>query len=254
MGSALARGFLRAFPDVEIVVYDKDRSRAEALAADAPGRVRLADDLAEVAGAATDLIVSVKPQDMDSALGSLKAYLAGEHVVISTAAGVTLERLRAALGEGPALCRIMPNLAVAVGEGVVALAPEEGVDQALISRLGELLAGLGRVEVLAEGLFDAVTALTASGPGFLALVLEGFEDGGVKAGLPRPVARVFTQQMALGAAQLLLGEELSPAALKDRVASPAGTTIAGIAVLEDRGVRGALLRAVEAAAQRGRQL
>jgi pyrroline-5-carboxylate reductase len=254
MGSALARGLLRAHPDLRLSVYDKDPQRALALQSEEGQRVAVATDPAGVAASARDIVASVKPQDMDRLLSDLSATLQPGSVVVSTAAGVTFERLRASLGGEAGLARIMPNLAVGIGEGVVALAPEPGMPGDTVSRLLGLLGGLGRVELLAEDLFDAVTALTASGPGFLALALEGLEDGGVRSGLPRQVARVFAQQMALGAARLLLEEGLSPAALKDRVASPAGTTMAGLAVLEDRGVRGAFLRAVEAAAERGRSL
>jgi pyrroline-5-carboxylate reductase len=263
MGSALAEGWLRTEPECPLVVYDKDRTRGEALLSRAgagrrltsgePVGLELAQSL-EQAAEARLLVVSVKPQDIEGLLGELADLLGPAQTVISTAAGSTLERLRAWLGDGPGLCRIMPNLAVAVGEGVIALAPEPGLGEERLQEVHSLLEVLGRVEILPEGLFNAVTALTASGPGFLALVLEGMEDGGVRAGLPRQVSRVFTQQMALGAARLLLEEGLSPAALKDRVASPGGTTIAGLAVLEDRAVRGALLRAVEAAAERGRNL
>jgi pyrroline-5-carboxylate reductase len=254
MGGALARGWLRGLPDARLTVFDKDPSRAEALTGEAGPRLVIAPSPAEVAASASTIVVSVKPQDTEPLLQELGPVTRPDSVIVSTAAGVTLERLRSALGGEGGLARIMPNLAVGVGEGVIALAPEPALSSERVSELSGLLGRLGRVELLAENLFDAVTALTASGPGFLALALEGLEDGGVRTGLPRQVARVFSQQMALGAARLLLEEGLSPATLKDRVASPAGTTIAGLAVLEERGVRGAFLRAVEAAAGRGRGL
>lgn len=253
LGSALARGFLRERPAPSLLVFDKDPARPEALSVGSPSVV-VAESAQEVARSADVVIIAVKPQDMDQTLRSIAGELGSGQAVVSTAAGVTLDRLRAELDVHCTLFRVMPNLAVAHGEGVVAVAPEEGTAGEEVEALERLLAGLGLVRLVAENHFDAVTALTGSGPGFLALVLEGLEDGGVEAGLPREVARAFVQQTALGTAHLLREEGLAAAALKDRVSSPGGTTIAGLAVLEDRGVRGALLRAVQAAVERSRRL
>lgn len=253
LGSALARGFLRERPVPRLLVFDKDHARAEALSGGSAS-VLAAESAQEIARSADIVVIAVKPQDMDQTLRSIAGELGPGQTVVSTAAGVTLDRLRAELDVHCSLFRVMPNLAVAYGEGVVAVAPEEGTAADEVEALERLLSGLGLVRVVAETHFDAVTALIGSGPGFIALVLEGLEDGGVEAGLPRDVARAFVQQTALGAAHLLREEGLGAAALKDRVSSPGGTTIAGLAVLEDRGVRGALLRAVQAAAERGRWL
>ena len=257
MGSALVRGFLRDRSVARLVVYDREQARVDALVGalgDDAGRVVPAASAKEAARDAEVVFLSDKPGELPGARQAVAAGLGDGRAVVSTAAGVTLERLRADLDARCALFRVMPNLAVAYGEGVVALAPEEGTPPEAVTRMEHLLAGLGLVRALSEHHFDAVTALTGSGPGFLALVLEGLEDGGVQAGLPRDVARAFVQQTALGAALLLREESLSAATLKDRVSSPGGTTIVGLAILEDRGVRGALLRAVQAATERCRQL
>ncbi len=260
LGAALVAGWLRGDVGAQVdlalplLVYDKDDARIRGLVAQHGERVRAVGSVVEMAGSADIILVAVKPQDLDDVMAAVGAAVGSGQSVVSTAAGAGLERLRASLGAGPDLYRIMPNLAVALGEGVVALAPEPGTDSGSIARVAALFAGMGAVEVLPESLFDAVTAVTGSGPGFLALVLEGLEDGAVRAGLPRAVARRFVRQTARGTAGLLLGDEGSAAALKDKVSSPGGTTIAGLAVLEDRGVRGALVRAVEAATQRGREL
>jgi len=258
LGTALARGWLRLPEPPSLVVYDRDETRVQALVAELNGRagaapVRAARSLPELAQSAEFIVVSVKPTDMQGVLHALGAVAGHDRVVISTAAGVTLARVRDGLGPGAEVYRIMPNLAVAVGEGVIALAPEAGTATERVHRVEALLGHLGAVEILPEELFDAVTALQ-SAPAFLAIVMEGLEDGAVRTGIPRHVARPFVQQMAVGTARLLFEEGLTASQLKDRVSSPGGTTIAGIAVMEDRGVRGALLRAVEAAAERGRQL
>jgi len=256
MGTALVRGLLAGTPARTVFqVFDREPEQARALAALDGSRITHVSELAELVTGSDPVIISVKPQDMDSLLRSISGYLRPGKVVVSTAAGVTLARLRNGVGASAKLYRIMPNLAVAIGEGVVALAPEDVSDGgAAVKGLRSLLSCLGSVEVLPEEYFDAVTAVAASGPAFLALVLEALEDGAVRSGLPRGVSRVFVRQMALGTADLLMDVPGSSAELKDRVSSPGGTAIAGLAVLEDRGVRGALLRAVEAATERSKQL
>lgn len=260
MGGALLRGLLAGTPaGTTFLVSDKDGARAVELTGLDPVRVSTRTDPSDLAEASDLLLVSVKPQDMAPLLTQLSSRLRPGTPLVSTAAGVTLARLREGCGPSPLLFRIMPNLAVAIGEGVVALAAEErptdaGSVEAHVVALRALFGCLGAVEILDEQYFDVVTAVTGSGPGFLAVVLEGLEDGAVRAGLPRHVARGFVRQTAVGTARLLQEGSGSAAELKDQVSSPGGTTIAGLAVLEDRGVRGALLRAVEAAAERGRQL
>ena len=255
MGRALVKGWLLpGQPARSIRVYDKDAQRARAVAGELGEKVTAVEDPGQVARGADAVLVAVKPQDMEGALRALRGATGAELAVVSTAAGLSLERLRALLGPGPALFRIMPNLAVALGEGVVAVAAEPAAAPERVEEVASLFSAMGVVRVLPESLFNAVTAVTGSGPGFMALVLEGLEDGAVRVGMPREVARSFVRQMALGTSRLLVGDEGSAAELKDRVSSPAGTTTAGLAVLEDKAVRGAFIRAIEAAVQRGREL
>lgn len=259
LGSALVRGWLRtdapgAGPPPQLVLFDADGQRVAALARESGARVGVGESAAGVAAAVGTVVLAVKPQDLEALLADVAPSVDADTVVISTAAGVNLAALRAGLGPAPRLFRMMPNLAVAAGAGVVALAPESGTADESVRRVAGLLEPLGLVEVLPERHFDAVTAVTGSGPGFVSLVVEGLEDGAVQAGLPRGVARRFVRQMLSGTAALLAGDGSSAADLKDAVASPGGTTIAGLAVLEERAVRGALIRAVEAATARGRAL
>lgn len=253
LGTALARGLLRGHSSLRLLIFDPADNRIDTLLA-IESRPTPMGSAAELVRAADVVLVVVKPQDMEGTLSSIVGEVRPEHYVVSTAAGVTLDRLRTDLESPCRLFRVMPNLAVAYGEGVLALAAEDGTATADVTVMEHFFSGLGLVNSLPEWHFDAVTALTGSGPGFLAVVLEALEDGGVAVGLPRDIARAFVGQMALGAGHLLREERISPASLKDRVSSPAGTTMAGLAVLEDHGVRGAFLRAVQAAAERGRQL
>jgi pyrroline-5-carboxylate reductase len=148
----------------------------------------------------------------------------------------------------------MPNLGVELGEGVVAISHEPGIAPEAVDSVQALLDCLGVVEVLPEDMFDAVTAVSGSSIAFLALALEGMEDGAVRVGMPRSTARSFVRQTALATALLLQRYPGSAADIKDQVSSPGGTTIAGLAVLEDKGVRGAFLRAIGEATERSRSM
>jgi len=252
MGTALIRGWLRACePEVTFIVYDIIPERVEALTMD--GRVSAAATLDDVACADVILLV-VKPKDLPAVLGRLRPRLSKDKLIISSAAGVTLESVRAAAGPEPAVFRIMPNIGVELGEGVVAVAAEGGTSADMLARVTSLLAPLGLIEVVGEDLFDAVTAASGSSIAFLALALEGMEDGAVQAGMPRPSARAFVRQTVLAGAMLLRQHPGSAADIKDQVSSPAGTTIAGLAALEEAGVRGAFMRAIEQATARGRAM
>jgi pyrroline-5-carboxylate reductase len=259
MGSALVKGWMRSpLPGTKVVVYDKINECVRRLVDDwslsAEGLVSVADSLEDLVKQTGVIVVVVKPKDTPEVLSALSHHVRPDQVVISSAAGLGLSRLRAALGPGPSLCRIMPNLGVELGAGVVAVCAEPGVVPADIDRVKDLFGCMGIVEVVDEQMLNAVTAVAGSSLGFLALALEGLEDGAVKVGMPRKLARTFVRQTALATAQLLVMRPGSAADLKDQVASPGGTTIAGLAVLEDEGVRGAFLRAVEAATERGRVL
>jgi pyrroline-5-carboxylate reductase len=253
MGSALVRGWLRSpDPDLSLLVYDVAEERARDLAC--VQCVSVASSLEDLGRRSQFIVIVVKPKDTAAALKELRPVLDKGKTLISSAAGVTLETIRAAAGPGPALFRLMPNLGVELGEGVLALSTEHGTPEDVVDQVQALFESLGVVEVLSEELFDAVTAVSGSSIAFLAVALEGMEDGAVRVGMPRGTARTFVRQTALATALLLQRYPGSAADIKDQVASPGGTTIAGLAVLEDRGVRGAFLRAIEEATERGRSL
>ena len=253
MGSALVRGWLRSpDPDLSILVYDVAEDRARDLAC--VECVSVASSLEDLARRSQFVVVVVTPKDVAAVLNTLSPFLDEGKIVISSAAGITLEQVRAAAGPEPFVFRLMPNLGVELGEGVLAFSTERGTPDEVIDAVQVLFESLGVVEVLSEEMFDAVTAVSGSSIAFLALALEGMEDGAVRVGMPRGTARTFVRQPALATALLLQRYPGSAADIKDQVSSPGGTTIAGLAVLEDRGVRGAFLRAIEEATEKGRSL
>lgn len=250
MGRAMAAGLLRGRPELAegLVVVDAVAAAADATASELGARVGSPAD-----AAACDLIiVAVKPKDAPEAIDGLAAAgFAPGAILLSVVAGLDLDRLRS-LAADVALARTMPNLAVRHGAGIIAVATRD-IPAESAAALEATLEPLGAVMSLPESLIGPATALIGSGPGFVALVAEGLEDGAVAVGFPRDQARRMVQAVVAGSGALL-ADGSDPADLRQRVSSPAGTTIEGIAVLERGGVRGHIADAVRAAARRAGEL
>src|SRR5438876_1023544 len=209
---------------------------------------------ASLVSAADVVILAVKPQIMAPVLREAMPALTNRPLLISIAAGVSTATIQSILGKYPRLIRVMPNTPALVLQGVTAIARAPGLEQDDLETAQEIFAAVGRAVVLDEEQMDAVTGLSGSGPAYVALVIEALADGGVKMGLDRATAMTLATQTVLGAAKLLAETGMHPGALKDMVSSPGGTTIAGIAALEEGGVRTTFIRAVERATLRSREL
>lgn len=199
------------------------------------------------------VLLAVKPQVMGAVLAEIGDYAGPGHLLISIAAGVPLATLEAACPESRVI-RAMPNTPTLVGAGMAAVAPGHHATPEDVALALELFRAVGRAELVEEKLLDAVTGLSGSGPAFVAMFIESLADGGVKMGLPRPLALTLAAQTVLGTARLCLEAEIHPGVLKDQVASPGGTTIEGLHVLEQGGLRGLVMSAVEAATFRAQEL
>lgn len=254
MAQALAAGFLRArivSPD-RIAAFDPAAEAREQFQQAAPGAAVASDPGQLVAGCDT-LVLAVKPQVLPQALPEIAPHVDERLLVLSIVAGVSLATLSAALPT-PRLIRVMPNTPCLVGAGASGIAAAAGASDADRVWAERLFASVGLAVATTEPQLDAVTGLSGSGPAFVFLMLEALADGGVLAGLPRPIAQQLAAQTVFGAARLAQESGDHPGLLKDRVASPAGTTIAGLQALEERAFRGAVIAAVEAAAERSREL
>jgi pyrroline-5-carboxylate reductase len=222
--------------------------------------VAVTSDNRVVARASDLLLLAIKPQVFEAVAEELAEGNGEIHpdetslpVVVSILAGVSLSQLEAAFGRQPVI-RAMPNTPATVGAGVTAIAPGKTVTPSQLERAIAIFQSVGEVVEIPESLMDAVTGLSGSGPAYVAILVEALADGGVAAGLPRAIASKLALSTVLGTAQLLQQTNLHPAQLKDRVTSPGGTTIAGIAQLERAGFRSALIEAVLAAKERSQQL
>jgi pyrroline-5-carboxylate reductase len=254
MGEALIKGLTLGglVPAGSITAADP---RADHLAEIAKryGVRAVAENPALVSGADV-VILAVKPQIMGSVLKEIAPAVDDDKLLISIAAGVATKKLREHLGKAARLIRVMPNTPALVLEGVTAIARAEGLKPGDLEAAQELFGAVGKVVVLDEGALDAVTGLSGSGPAYVAIAIEALADGGVKMGLDRGTATLLAAQTVLGSARLILETGVHPGQLKDMVSSPGGTTIAGIAALEDGGFRRTLMQAVERATLRSREL
>jgi pyrroline-5-carboxylate reductase len=254
MATALGGSFVRAgLVAGQNLVASDPSSEARQRFAQATGGEAVEGNT-EVAGRADVLFLAVKPQQMARVTAELRGKLGPDLLVISIAAGIRLSVLAQGLGEKVRLVRVMPNTPCLVGKGACGYClggtavPGDG------QLVAQLLSAVGLAVEVEEKLLDAVTGLSGSGPAFVYVIIEALSDGGVRMGLPRAVASALAAQTVLGAAQMVLSTGDHPGVLKDRVASPGGTTIAGLQALEQAGIRGGLMAAVEAATRRSLEL
>lgn len=256
MGEALISRLIaqKIYAPEEIVVSEPLQERRHVLAT--TYQIQVTEDN-RLATAAEILFLAIKPQVFQTVIDRLNAApsqsSSAPSLVISILAGTPLFKLEAAF-PGKSIIRAMPNTPATVGAGVTAIAPGQHTQPAQLEQAQRLFAAVGEVVQVTEAQMDAVTGLSGSGPGYIALVIEALTDGGVAAGLPRAIATKLAVQTVKGTAQLIQETGLHPGQLKDQVTSPGGTTIAGIAQLEKAGLRSALIEAVRAAYLRSQEL
>ena len=215
--------------------------------------IRIGSANREAVAWADVVVLAVKPQMLQVVLSDLGQALA-HALVISIVAGVTIQAIAEQMAGAMRVVRAMPNTPALVREGMTALALGSAVSEDDSRMARAVFEAVGRVVLVEERLMDAVTGLSGSGPAYVFLAIESLADGGVKMGLSRQIAELLAAQTVLGAARLVLESGMHPAQLKDRVASPGGTTIAGLYRLEQGGFRATLMAAVEAATIRSKEL
>jgi pyrroline-5-carboxylate reductase len=249
MGSALLGGLL-AGSDLEAsacAVIETSAAAREEVARAFPGVV-----VTEIGVACESAVLAVKPANVEAACEVLRG--SGVRRVLSILAGTTIARLESLLPEGTAVVRAMPNTPALLGAGATAIAAGSRATADDVAWAEALLATVGLVVRQDETSLDAVTGLSGSGPAYVFMIAEALIDAGVAAGLDEATASALSIQTILGAARMLAESGHSPAALREQVTSPGGTTAAGLAVLASAGVRAAFLDAVMAATARSEEL
>ena len=248
MGEAIVRGLLNSKRLEASQIFATDRRPEIVKALKDKHGIRATADNAEACRAAEVVVVCVKPHEVGGVVSAPETQkaLAGK-LVISIAAGVRLEQLARWLPESHVI-RAMPNTPCLIGEGMTVIARGKGVSDAHAAQAVEIFTCVGRCLETEDKLMDAVMSLNGSGPAFAYIMLEALADGGVRMGLRRDIAIEIAAQMFQGSARMVLQTGLHPAALKDQVTTPAGSTIAGLLTMEDGRIRSVIARAVEEAA------
>lgn len=247
MGGAMVRAAAKRVPGENLLLANRTAAKAESLAKELGAQVV---DNAAAAEKADYLFLGVKPQMMADVLAELQPVLTarkGRVILVTMAAGLTMQEIQQMAGANYPIIRIMPNTPSAIGAGMVLYTCSNEVSAEERTEFLDLMQGAGRFTELAEHLIDAGSCVSGCGPAFADLFLEALSDGGVACGLPRATAMELAAQMLLGSAALYLEKREHPGALKDAVCSPGGTTIQGVRTLEQRGFRAAAMDAVIAA-------
>lgn len=253
MGTALLKGVLKdgVCAEGDVLLNDKIAAAVDAVLAEHPGAQ--AREHTEILAEADVVLLCVKPQDFPPTLQPM-ASLDGDPLFVSIAAGLSTEKIEAYLGGSRRVIRVMPNTPALVGKGASAFSLGTHATEADAEIAEKLLGAVGTVSRVPEKLIDAVTGVSGSGPAYIYTVIEALADGGVLMGLPKADALLLAAQTVSGAAEMVLQTGKHPAELRDMVTSPGGTTIAGLAKLEEHGIRTALMECVRASSEKAAEL
>ena len=252
MGGAIAMAAAKAVDPAEILVSAQHPEKAAAFSAQY-GTVP--SDNKTIAREAKFVVLGVKPQYMDSVLRELKPILEvrTDCVLVTMAAGLTMNAISCMVGGGYPVIRIMPNTPAKIGQGVILYDCNDRVLKEDVDEFLKAMAPAGMVDHLPEKLIDAGSAVSGCGPAFVSLFIEALADGGVACGLPRAKALEYAAQTVMGTAKLMLESGAHPGQMKDAVCSPGGTTIQGVRALERGGFRGDVMEAVIAAYEKNKE-
>jgi len=262
MGFALMKGIAALGGNKSVSIGFTDAYAEKAKTAAGALGVEVYGSNTEAAEKADFIFLAVKPQALSGVLAEIAPVIqkrlssGSAPLLVSMAAGWTIEKIQTSVAYNapPPVARIMPNTPALISKGMIALAVSPEVHEEKAAALETMLKGAGEVDRIPENYFNAVTGLSGSGPAFACLFIEALADGGVLAGLPRDKALRYAAQTVLGSAAMVLETGKHPGELKDTVASPGGTTIAGVAALEACGFRSAAIQAVQAAWKRAGEL
>lgn len=253
MGHALLSGALKVFPKEDFVFCAKTLETRRRIYEETG--VEYTDSNAECANKCKYLVLAVKPQFYEEVLKGIRYMLTPEHVIISLAPGKTIEDLKYDLGNDKRIVRAMPNTPAMIGEGMTGIScRKEEFSDVELNILEKLFRACGKAEFIDESLMNAAVCASGSSPAFVCMFIEALADSAVRCGMPRKQAYTFAAQAVKGAAALVLESGEHPGELKDRVCSPAGTTIEGVAALEEYGMRNAVLKASEAVLKKCREM
>ncbi len=242
----LILGLVEHFEGINQQIYITNRSRIKGEELRDLCQVHLLDSNEELAQICDIIFLSVKPDIYPKVLSAIQPYINDEKLLISVAAGTQIEDVQQYFNEPKKIIRIMPNIAVTVSAGMIAMCCSPQITRKELDLTMELLKSVGRVDLVDEYMLDAVTCVSGCSPAFIALFIEAMADASVLQGMPREKAYQYAAQTLIGTGKLILEKNIHPGPLKDLVTSPGGATIEGIYVLERKGFRSIVMEAMEA--------
>lgn len=245
MGGAILKGLLRVYHKEDIIFTAPDKEACSRVTEETG--VAFAASNVSCAGQAKYVILAVKPQNQDQVISDIREVLTAGHVVISIAPGISIRQLEDKFGDGIRVVRAMPNTPALVGEGMTGVCYDPAAfSREEIEKVASIFNSFGKMRIVEERLMNAVVCVSGSSPAYVYLFIEALADSAVKYGLARADAYEMAAQAVLGSAKMVLETGEHPGVLKDKVCSPGGTTIAGIAALEEAGLRSAVIKANDA--------
>lgn len=244
MGEAMIGGIIKSklVPSSNIIVSDLNEEKLKTM--EELYKVQTTVDSKEVAQKADIIVLSVKPNIYDIVLKGIKESLSKDKLIVSIAAGKTIQSIETILGSETKIVRTMPNTPALVGEGMAGICSNKNVAADELNEVKAIFESFGKAEILPEYLIDAVIGISGSAPAYVFMFIEAIADAGVLEGMPRDKAYKFAAQAVLGSAKMVLESGKHPGELKDMVCSPGGTTIEAVATLEGEGFRGTIIKAV----------
>lgn len=254
MSSTIIGGLVNNFKDINNTIYVTNRSREKAERVCSKLNINLCESNVELVETCDIIFLGVKPNMYPTVLREISPYVTRDKLIISIAAAITIDSIEDYFKQPMKIIRIMPNVAVTVGEGMIALASNKNVTREEVDLAISLLSSIGRVDEIEESMIDAVTSISGCSPAFIAMFVEALADGSVLQGMPRDKAYVYAAQTLIGTGKMMLEKEIHPGELKDLVSSPAGVTMEGIYALEKRNFRSIIMEAVEACERKMKSL
>ena len=254
MGEALLGGLLKAELTLAENILATDIRSYRLQEVEDKWKVKTTQNNHEAVQFADVIVLCVKPQALSQVLTEITKDIRSDQLIISIIAGITTRTISTFINKKNPVVRVMPNIPAVVDEAASAICLGEYAEDIHKEIAFKILGAVGEVEMVPEELMDVVTGLSGSGPAYIYMVIEALTDGGVMMGLPRNIATRLATQTVLGSAKLVREKDVHPAVLKDQVTTPGGTTIQAIKELEESGLRPMLIRAVETATKRSREL
>ncbi|PKL37964.1 MAG: pyrroline-5-carboxylate reductase [Spirochaetae bacterium HGW-Spirochaetae-1] len=251
MGGAILAGLAGTIDTADLLVFDTDDDKSRTLAG--TYSITMESSAAQLAKKCHIIILAVKPGIIPEVLRSIKPETDSK-IIVSIAAGVTIDSMEKIMGQDAAIVRAMPNTPALVKEAMTVLSPNSRVKTSELETVKTIFEQIGKVLVLPEHLMDAVTGISGSGPAYVFTFIQAMADGAVKMGIPRNEALLLAAQTVYGSAAMLVSQGENPIALRDKVTSPGGTTIEAVHILEEKGFSGTVMSAIEAATKKSQKL